>query len=440
MNAAADDLIHPTRITAPQWAILVLCFVVYVIDGFDIAVISFLAPAISKDWSLPADQLGLVFSAGVLGMTIGAMFLASLADLYGRRPTTAAMLVLAGAATLGAGYATNANELVALRFAGGLGLGALVATLAPLASEYSPRQHRTFIMAVIFTAGPLGPVVGGLIVAPLVGEHGWRIVFLWAGIITFVIAGLTYVIVPESISFIIKRQPTGALERVNRILRYIRQQPVERLPEVSTGAATEPASVRSLLVPSRRPTTLFLWSTFFLSFASVYFLTSWLPKILVDVGFPQDRAILGAVMLPAGSVLGAPLVGFIAKRVALHQVIAASLVIGGVAVLLLAAVVGADAAATSGLVWPLLFVVGLTLFGGFVNLYTLAVSIYPVQVRSTGLGWAAGLGRGGAVLSPALAGMMIAWGVTSPALFLYFGLPAFAAAACALMVVMREME
>jgi MFS family permease len=366
------------------------------------------------------------------------MFLASLADLYGRRPTTAAMLALAGAATIGAGYATDTNQLVALRFAGGLGLGALVATLAPLVSEYSPRQHRTFILAVIFTAGPLGPVIGGVIVAPLVGEHGWRIVFIWAGIITFVIAALTWLVVPESIAFILKRQPAGALEKVNRILRYIRQQPVERLPDVQGGTTTESASVKSLLVPNRRITTLFLWSTFFLSFATVYFLTSWLPKILVDVGFPQDRAILGAVMLPAGSVVGAPLVGFIAKRVALHKVITASFVAGGIAVLILAAVVREDA--TSGMIWPLLFVVGLTLFGGFINLYTLAVSIYPAQVRSTGIGWAAGLGRGGAVLSPALAGMMIAWGVTSPALFLYFGVPAFLAAACVMMVVMREMD
>jgi len=437
-TTATDDLLHPSRITGMQWLILALCFIAYVIDGFDIAVISFLAPAITEDWSLPAGQLGLVFSAGVLGMTLGAMFLASLADLYGRRLVSVAMLVLAGGATLAAAYATSVNQLVVLRLISGLGLGALVAALAPLVSEYSPRRHRTFVLALIFSAGPLGPVIGGLIVAPVVVEHGWRIIFIYAGIITFVVAAAMAAVIPESMAFLIKRRPDQALDRVNRILRYIRQQPVERLPHVGQAAVGESASVRSLLVANRRVTTLLLWVTFFLAFATVYFLTSWLPQILTTAGYPQDQAILGAVLLAGGSVVGATLVGWIARKRALNRVIAMTFVIGGGLVMLLAAMVTMDSAA-SGLIWITLFIVGVTLFGGFTNLYTLAVSIYPAQVRSTGLGWAAGLGRGGAVVSPAIAGVLIGWGVVAPALFLIFAVPALAAAGCALFVKMREM-
>ena len=434
-----DDLIHPSRITATQWLILALCFVAYVIDGFDIAVISFLAPAISEDWALPAEQLGLVFSAGVLGMTLGAMFLASLADIYGRRLVTTAMLVLAGVATLAAASAQTVNQLVILRLVSGLGLGALVAALAPLVSEYSPRRHRTFILAVVFSAGPLGPVIGGLMVAPVVVEHGWRVIFTYAGIITLIIAALMYLVIPESIAFLIKRRPDEALHKVNRILAYIRQRPISQLPTPQPGAVTESASVVSLLVRHRRTTTLLLWLTFFLAFATVYFLTSWLPQILTGVGFPQDQAILGAVLLAGGSVIGATLVGWIARKRELNRVIATAFITGGLLVVSLAAMLRLDGSALSGLIWITLLLVGITLFGGFTNLYTLAVSIYPAQVRSTGLGWAAGLGRGGAVVSPALAGMMIGWGVPSPALFLIFAVPALLAAGCALLVHMREM-
>jgi MFS transporter, AAHS family, 4-hydroxybenzoate transporter len=437
--APTDDIIHESKITPMQWLIMAICFVAYALDGFDVAVISFTAPAISAEWGIPSDQLGLVFSSGVLGMTLGAMFLASLADLYGRRLTVSLMLLLSGIATVGVAYSQSVTQLIVLRFIAGLGLGALMAALAPLAGEYSPRKHRTLILAAIFSAGPLGPVIGGLISAPLITQYGWQSIFLYAGLLTIAVGVLQYLVVPESMSFIIKRKPDGALQRVNRILRYIGQREIERLPPVSGSDSRESASVVSLLTATRRGKTLMIWLTFFLAFATVYFFTSWLPQILVNAGWPQDQAIRGAVTMAFGSVIGTTLIGALAKWRPLNHIIAVAFVIGGIAAAVLGTLLQRPDMVPPLLIWLSLLLIGITVMGGFTNLYTVALLIYPAQIRSTGLGWAAGLGRGGAVISPAIAGLLIAAGMAMPTLSLVFAVPIFVSAACALWVSTREM-
>lgn len=434
-----DDLLHESRISWVQFGILALCYIAYILDGFDIVIIAFTAPAISEEWGVAADQLGLVFSAGVLGMTLGAMFLSSLADLYGRRVIVTLMLLLSGVTTLAVAYTNTVPQLIVLRLIAGLGLGALVATLAPLCGEYSPKRYRTLILAILFSGGAMGPVLGGLITAPLVAEYGWRPIFLYAGLITMLVGVLVYLIVPESMAYIIRRQPEEALSKVNRILTYIRQRPIEQLPPVDLATARESASVVSLLMPSRRAQTLMIWITFFLAFLTVYFLTSWVPQILVNVGFSQEQAIQGTVLIPLGSILGTLVYGWLARWIPLNRIIAVVFVIGAVCISILSGLLRGYDGGSYGPIWLLLFLVGVTLMGAFTNLYTVALTMYPAQVRSTGLGWAAGLGRGGAVISPALAGFLIVLGVSMPTLFLLFAVPALLAAAGAAFVSAQEM-
>lgn len=314
-----------------------------------------------------------------------------------------------------------------------------MAALAPLVGEYSPRRHHTLILALIFSAGPLGPVIGGLIAAPLIAEQGWQSIFLYAGSITVGIGILLYTMVPESMAFIIKRRPDCALDRVNRILSYIGQLPVERLPPLDTSAPHESAPVVSLLIPARRVPTLLLWGTFFLAFATVYFFTSWLPQMLVSVGFPQDQALRGAVTVALGSVIGTALFGALSKRWPLNRIVAFAFAIGGFAAALLGVLLMNLPLVSARLIWLTLLLVGITIMGGFINLYSIALLLYPAQVRSTGMGWAAGLGRGGAVISPAVAGFLMGAGLSAPLLSVCFALPILLAAVGALWLRMREL-
>ncbi|MCK9563668.1 MAG: MFS transporter [Bacteroidales bacterium] len=439
-TAVPDDIIAESFFSPMQLVVLAVCFVANVIEGFDVVVVAHAAPAITADWGVSSTQLGITLSAGVLGMTLGAMFLSSLSDLFGRRVVLSGMMLLAGVATWCVTYTDNVTELMVLRLVAGLGLGGMLATIVPLVGEYSPRRYRTLSLAITFAGASLGPIIGGLISAQLITVYGWKAIFEVAGVLTVVMGVVIYLVVPESIAYIIKRKPEGALERVNRILVYIGQQPVASLPPTALAEAQESASVVSLLKGHRRLKTLAIWGAFFLSFAAVYFLHSWIPQVLSNAGFSQQRAIQGAVVASSGSIVGTLVFGWLGRWWDLNRVIAVAFAVGAVGLVMLSVLFQYVDGSAYLLVWAILFLVGVTVMGGFANLYTIATLIYPAQIRSTGVGWAAGLGRFGAVISPALAGFLIAAGVTMPVLFLSFAVPTLMAVVCVVLVPLREMS
>ena len=276
--------------TPRQALVLVICFVVYLLDGYDIVIIAYTAPAISAEWGVSPDELGVLFSVGLLGMAIGAMLLSPMADLYGRKTVVAGMLLMVGLSTVGVVYAYSVVQLVMLRFIAGLGLGVVFASLAPLVGEYSPVRYRTLLLAVLISGASLGPVLGGLITAPIIESHGWQAVFMGAGVLTLLTGLLMFLLVPESMSFIIKRRPDAALDQVKRILVYLGHDTIHTLPPGDLSASRESASIRSLLLPGRRVVTIRLWTTFLFTYAANYFLVSWLPQILVQAGVDQPTA------------------------------------------------------------------------------------------------------------------------------------------------------
>ncbi len=437
--AAAGDILHESKITAMQWLILALCMFASMIEGFDIVIIAYTAPAISQDWGISSKELGVVLSAGLLGMTLGAMLLSWVADRYGRRSVVSLTLLIAGVATTAVIWAHTVTALVVLRLIAGLALGVLVATLPALAGEFSPRRHRTLIISTLIAAASAGAVVGGFISAALIADHGWQSIFLYAGLLTIVLAVLIQIVVPESIAFTIKRKPEGALAQINRTLAHIGQTPLEQLPPVPAAASQESATVFSLLTPARRATTLLSWSAFFFGFIVVYFLSSWMPQILVQAGMTQAQAIQGTAIIPLGSIVGTVLIGALAKWWLLGRLIAAGFVVGALGIFALSGILKDLATLPVAVIWSMLFLIGVSLMGAFSNLYALALAVYPVQIRSTGLGWCAGLGRAGAVISPTIAGLMMGMGMSMPTLFLYFALPAFVSALCVSFIRMREL-
>ncbi len=440
-NAAAStgDLLHESKITPTQWLILLLCVVASMLEGFDIVIIAYTAPAISADWGITFQELGVVLSAGLFGMTLGAMLLSWLADRYGRRIVVSATLLIAGVTTSAVVYVDTVMELAVLRVIAGLALGVLVATLPALVGEFSPRRHRTLVVSVLIAAASMGAVIGGLMSAAYIPDYGWKALFLGAGVLTVLIAVLVQLLVPESIAFLAKRRPEGALEKINRALTYLGQPTIAQLPPVVASERQEPASVVSLLTSTRRATTLLSWSAFFSGFLVVYFLSSWMPQILVNAGLSQREAIQATAVIPFGSIIGTMLFGWLAKWWSLSRLVAIGFVIGAVCIFALSGMSSELETMPFIVISAMLCLIGISLMGAFSNLYAVVMTVYPVQVRSTGLGWAAGLGRAGAVVSPMIAGFMVGVGVSIPALFLYFALPALVAALCVYFIRMREM-
>ncbi len=441
----SQEILDESKITPVQFCILILCFFVFLLEGFDILIIAYAAPAITQAWGVSSEQMGLVFSGGLLGMTLGAVFLGPLADIYGRRIVVIIALIAAGVATSAVIYTSDVYELVVARVIAGLAIGALVVALPPLVGELSPARYRTGILSTLFAGSALGSVVGGLVAAAVIATHGWMSIFLYAGLITLALGALVFAIVPETLSFIIKQKKrndtvdnTGkTLEKVNKTLRYLGQDEVAHLPAIDP--EKESASIVSLFIPERKKITGLLWGSFFFGYIAVYFLASWVPQILSSLGMPHEQAIRSGVVIPIGSMIGTSIIGWLGRWWPLNQVITASFIVGGILIVIFSGLLHALQPSSTFILWGMLFTIGATLMGGFANLYTVALAVYPAQIRSTGLGWAAGVGRGGAVLSPALAGFMLALGVSRPTLFLYFAIPIFIAAGCVCLLKMKEL-
>ncbi|MYM64150.1 MFS transporter [Pseudomaricurvus sp. HS19] len=438
-QTTADDILHESRITFKQWVILALCFCASMAEGFDIVIIAFTAPAITADWGISWDELGIVLSAGLFGMTLGAMLLSWVADVYGRRIVVSSTLVIAGVATCLVEFAETANQLAILRVVAGVALGVLVATLPPLVGEFSPGRHRTLIISSMLAGNSVGGVVGGFLVAATIADYGWQAIFVAAGAVTLVLGVLVMLLVPESIAFTIKRRPQSALDDVNRTLAYLGQAAIAELPLLNSDGPKESATVVSLLTPARRATTLLCWGAFFSGFLVVYFLSSWMPQVLTNGGLSQEKAIQATAVIPLGSIFGTVLIGWLARWVSLTRIIAVAFLISTGIMLLISAMMENIATLPFAMIWVLLFAIGIFLMGAFSNLYGVALTVYPVQVRSTGIGWSAGLGRAGAVISPLIAGWLIGIDVSLHALFIYFAAPALVAGLCVAFVRMRQL-
>jgi len=434
----SSEILNARKITPIQYCILILCFYSMMLNGFDILIISFTAPAISQELSVSSQQLGLVFSAALLGMAMGAMLMASIADIYGRRLVVSGALIASGLSTLAVFWIESATQLMTLRFIAGLGLGTMVAVIPGLGGEYSPMENRSFILSILVAGVSIGSVLGGLISAWALPLFGWRNLYLYAGIMITLTGVVFLLVVPESIQYTLTRRRGIALDKINRTLRYIGQNPISELPAESAQSG-EPATVKSLLTPRRRSNTLLAWSCFFMAFASMYFMTSWLPKLLVESGISAALAIQAVVILNFGAITGTIGIGLLSRWWPLKKLLIVAFALATLLMLALSLTIRSTDDTMILWIWLLSFVVGICLNGGFGNLYTIALTIYPAQIRITGLGWCIGLGRGGAIISPALAGILLGVGVSSANVLAFFAIIAALAAVFTSRVKAQEM-
>ena len=418
------NIIDQRNMTGMQISLVCVCAFLNMLDGFDVLAMAFTAPSISEEWSLPAHQLGAVFSAALIGMALGAIFIAPLADKYGRRPVVITSILAVGIAMFMTGFVNSLGQLVITRTITGLGIGAMLASLTSSVAEYTPNRHRNLCIAIFQAGYPIGAVFGGIIAAPIIPEYGWRMVFFGGGILTSLTAIICIFLLPESMEIMAKRRKPGALDKINQILSKLNVGQLRELPSFENRKILSP-NVITLLVPERRKSTILLWSAFCLSFCTLYFLLSWVPKLLVDSGLPLSDGIYAAAALNLGGALGIVVLGKLSSFWNLNRLIAGFMATAALTMLLFAYV------SSSANITTLLLVtafIGFFVFGGFVNLYSVAARLYPSEIRATGVGWAIGLGRVGAVIGPYAAGILISMGVLIGTNFFIFSLPLLVAA------------
>jgi predicted MFS family arabinose efflux permease len=309
-----------------------------------------------------------------------------------------------------------------LRFVSGVGAGAMLASQATLAAEYSPEKYRAFSVAAVTSGYALGAMMTSVIAGFIMPEYGWRGMFWFGGGLTLTMVVVAWLFIPESLKYLFERRPANALERVNRILRKLKKDTLSALPIAAAGGTRNKAgfvaTLLKLLEREHRVVTLTLWTTFFLCFATLYFLMSWIPKLMDDAGFEVGVGRQAFFLFNFGGFLGIYLLGILSTHFKLTNVIFALLFLSAIGMIVFAA-----APTERVLMLSLIFIIGLLQQGGFTGLYSAAAKAYPTEIRTTGIGWSIGLGRSGAVLGPAAAGYSIAAGLDMSANFYIFAVP-----------------
>lgn len=411
MSQQPSEILARSPMGAMQITAVTICVLLNALDGFDVLSISFAAPGIAEEWSISRGALGIVLSMELIGMAIGSILLGRLADLIGRRPTIQLCLVVMLVGMFLVPFADGLATLSAYRLFTGLGIGGMLASTNAMVAEYANARWRSLAVTVMAAGYPLGAIVGGSISSVLLVQFDWRSVFFFGGAVTALFLPVVTFLLPESIEYLDRCRPRGALERINSTLRRMGHATVEALGEIVE--AKKGKGFRQLFGPALLRITLLLTLAYFAHIMTFYFILKWIPKIVVDLGYAPSLA--GGVLVAAniGGMAGSLLLGLLSVRFNTRWLVIAALVLAFGTVTWFG-----QGQATLGQLALVSAIAGFCTNSAVVGLYALFAESFPTEVRAGGTGFVIGVGRGGAALGPIVAGFLFESG---------FGLPSVAA-------------
>jgi MFS transporter, AAHS family, 4-hydroxybenzoate transporter len=376
--------------TRSSAVVIVLCFILNMVDGMDVLVVSFIAPALQKAWQIGPGDFAFVFSAGLAGMALGGIGLAPLADRFGRRRMIVVALTVMTLAMLASSTAESVGELAAYRVVVGIGIGTVLACIAAIAARVAPLKHRNFAVGVLQAGYPIGAMLSGFATAWALPHYGWEAVMIATAAISAICIPLVFAILPA------------------------------RLETISSGHHVH---LKEIVAEDRRRSSILLWASTICGFMALYFITSWITKLAIEAGLPETQAIIASAIYNFGAFIGTFAMSVAGTRIDVRK-ISSVLLIATAAVFLFFGGVSLPLAG----VLVTAFIMGACLQGGFNALYPIAAQVYPDHIRATGIGWAMGIGRIGAFSGPLLGGWALAKDLPLVAVFAIFCVPLLIAA------------
>jgi benzoate transport len=392
-------ILNESPMSPAQLIAVVITIALNALDGFDVLAISFASPGIAAEWGIDRAALGAVLSMELIGMAVGSILLGGVTDRIGRRPMILLCLCVMATGMFMVTTTTSIAALSAWRVFTGLGIGGMLAATNATVAEYANARSKNLCVALMAIGYPIGAVLGGMVAAHLLKGSDWRAVFHFGGFVTLAFLPIVWFLLPETIPFLCQRRGAGALDKVNRLLARMGHAAVAVLPPVTAADARK--SIADIFRPALLATTLLVTLAYFSHIATFYFILKWVPKIVVDMGFAPASAAGVLVWANVGGATGGAVLGLLATRMPLRPLTIVALV-GSVLM------VSWFGRGQTDLV-QLSLVVGIAGFftnAGVVGLYAIFAQAFPTHVRATGTGFAIGVGRGGAALSPMLAGLL----------------------------------
>ena len=417
------DVLAKSPMSSRQVLVVAITIALNALDGFDVLSISFASPGIAAEWKITRAALGFVLSMELVGMALGSIFLGSLADRIGRRPTVLGCLVVMAT---GMFMATTSNgilgslvmpviapiaqwfdytldvrlaDLSMWRIITGLGIGGMLAAINAVVAEFSNAKRKDLNVAIMSIGYPVGAALGGFITSTGLELSEWRSVFYFGASVTVAMIPTVFFLMPESVHWLTRKQPEGALEKVNRTLRALGHQTVTELPAVSADARKR--SSGDLFRPPLLTVTVLCTMAYFFHITTFYYIVKWVPTIVVGMGFAPSSAGYVLSWLNVGGATGGTVLGLLSQRFSLKGLTITVMLLSTIAVTLF----GRAPADLTKLIL-ICMVSGFCTNAAITGMYAIFAKAFPTHVRASGTGMAVGVGRGGSVLAPIIAGFL----------------------------------
>ena len=409
-----QEVIDQAKFNAFHKLLVFCCFLIIVFDVYDLVVFGVVLPVLMEEWNLTPVEAGVLGSYALFGMMFGAIAFGSLSDRIGRRKCIVICMLIFTIFSYLVTLCTGPTSFGIMRFIAGLGIGGLMPNAVALITEYAPQKNRSFLSTLMFSGYGVGAILAALLGIWLLPIYGWKIMF-YIGAFPIVTIPFILKLVPESVGFLVAKNKTNEIKAVlNQI------DPNVKVAEKDTfymPGKLESASISQLFSNGRLVSTLMFWTAFFMCLLMVYGLNSWLPKLMTKAGYPLGSSLMFLLALNFGGMIGAIWGGKLGDKFHLKKVLMVFLSVAAISLFLL------GFKGNSFSLYILVAIAGATTIGTQILLYTYVAQFYPMDVRSTGIGWASGVGRLGGIVGPLVGGMLLGMNLPFEYNFLVFAIP-----------------
>ena len=426
--SATERALENQRVGALQIGVVAICTLIQMCDGYDVGSIGWAVPSLTHVWNLPPPAFSTAFVWSSVGVMVGALAAGPIGDRVGRKPLLLASVAIFGIASLLSAVAPSLAMLSLWRFFTGLGIGGAFSGTVALTGDYTPRRLRATLIMVQFTGAPLGGFLGGLAVAALLARFGWEIIFVIGGVFPLALLPVIALWLPESPRFLARKPELSS--RQQALLARLDIVPGQRDQHLVDIAVENP--VKMLFGRGYALQTVLLWVIYFCSLLNLFLFVYWLPEVLHLTGMTPSQAVFASSIIPLGGMAAVLYLGLLIDRFGPERALALHYAAGIVFIALIALV-----ALPYFALLTVIFFAGTTIIGSQTGANGACGALYPARMRTTGIGWALGIGRLGSIVSPILGGYLLARGLPPTQIFLCACFFALVAATATALLVLR---
>jgi MFS transporter, AAHS family, 4-hydroxybenzoate transporter len=421
--SSTEHTLENQQLGGLQMRVIVICTLIQMCDGYDVGSIGWSVPQLTQAWHLSPRAFAIAFLWSNVGVLVGALLAGPIGDRVGRKPLLIGSIAIFGIASLASAFSHELGFLAATRFFTGFGIAGGFAGTTALTGDYSPARLRAALIMVTFTGAPLGGFVGGLVVSYLLHlGFNWPIIFIIGGVFPLALVLVMVLWLPESPRFLAAKSHLS--ERDRTLLRRLDIEHIAGQPHAVDLPVGNPIAM--LFGEGYATRTILLWIIFFCSLLNLFLFVFWLPEILHLTGMTPSQAVFATSLHTLGAICAVLYLGYLIDKFGPQRALAANFAVGIVFIALLAL-----AAMPYLALLLVIFLSGATVIGSQTGSNAACGAIYPARMRTSGIGWALGVGRLGGIAAAPLGGYLLSRGLAPREVFLSALVFALIAAVCA---------